>query len=292
MTLRNSSTRPVVVAAFEGWNDAGDAASGVITHLAHAYPTEAITQLDPDDFYDFQIVRPQIAKDANGPDIIWPTTRLQLTHLETRDLILVSGPEPNLRWRQFCSTILSAVRRYEPEMVIILGAMLSDSPHSRPLPVMASTLDSGWARSLGLEESDYQGPTGITGVLSDACHKEGMREISLWVSVPHYVAAPPNPKATLALLNKLEDLLEVPLELEDLPERAGKWQRGVDDLTSEDSEITEYIATLEDQHDKSGLAEASGDAIAREFERYLRHGGSDGKGWPDTGTNHPAGWQS
>ncbi|MPM51930.1 hypothetical protein SDC9_98682 [bioreactor metagenome] len=156
--------------------------------------------------------------------------------------------------------------------------MLTDSPHSRPLPVTGNTSDTGLAKSLGLEPSGYEGPTGITGVLGDACHRAGLREVSLWASVPHYVAAPPNPKATLALLARLEDLLDVALRLDDLPELARAWQRGVDELAAEDTEISEYIESLEAQQDETGLPQATGDSIAREFERYLRRRGTDGPG--------------
>lgn len=270
MAGRGQYTRPVVVVAFEGWNDAADAATSVIEHLADTFPTDLVFDIDSDDYYDYQIVRPRVADGADGREIVWPKTSMQVSHLPERDLILVSGPEPNLHWQRFCSTLISAFRSVEPEMVIVLGAMLTDSPHSRPLPVTGNTSDVGLAHSLGLEPADYEGPTGITGVLSDACHRAGLREVSLWASVPHYVAAPPNPKATLALLARLEDLLDVALPLDDLPELAQAWQRGVDELASEDSEISDYIETLEAQQDENGLPQATGDSIAREFERYLR----------------------
>ena len=214
----------------------------------------------------------------DGREVVWPSASVRVAHLPERDVLLVSGPEPNLHWQRFCSTLVSAFRSFEPEMVILLGAMLTDSPHSRPLPVTGNTSDTGLAKSLGLEPSGYEGPTGITGVLGDACHRAGLREVSLWASVPHYVAAPPNPKATLALLARLEDLLDVALRLDDLPELARAWQRGVDELAAEDTEISEYIESLEAQQDETGLPQATGDSIAREFERYLRRRGTDGPG--------------
>ena len=278
MAGRGQYTRPVVVVAFEGWNDAADAATAVVEHLAETYPTEIVYEIDSDDYSDYQIVRPRVVETDDGREVVWPSASVRVAHLPERDVLLVSGPEPNLHWQRFCSTLVSAFRSFEPEMVILLGAMLTDSPHSRPLPVTGNTSDTGLAKSLGLEPSGYEGPTGITGVLGDACHRAGLREVSLWASVPHYVAAPPNPKATLALLARLEDLLDVALRLDDLPELARAWQRGVDELAAEDTEISEYIESLEAQQDETGLPQATGDSIAREFERYLRRRGTDGPG--------------
>ena len=278
MAGRGQYTRPVVVVAFEGWNDAADAATAVVEHLAETYPTEIVFEIDSDDYNDYQIVRPRVVETDDGREVVWPSASVRVAHLPERDVLLVSGPEPNLHWQRFCSTLVSAFRSFEPEMVILLGAMLTDSPHSRPLPVTGNTSDTGLAKSLGLEPSGYEGPTGITGVLGDACHRAGLREVSLWASVPHYVAAPPNPKATLALLARLEDLLDVALRLDDLPELARAWQRGVDELAAEDTEISEYIESLEAQQDETGLPQATGDSIAREFERYLRRRGTDGPG--------------
>lgn len=261
--------RPVIVGAFEGWNDAADSATAVVDHLATAYPTDLIMELDSDEYYDYQIVRPRVVNNDEQREIVWPATSLSVAHLPERDVVLISGPEPNMHWQRFCTSLVSAFRSIEPELVILLGAMLTDSPHSRPLPVTASTTDQALARTLGLDASNYEGPTGITGVLSDACRRAGLREVSLWASVPHYVAAPPNPKATLALLSRVEDLLDMALELDDLPELARAWQRGVDELAAEDSEISEYIESLEVQQDEK-QPQATGDSIAAEFERYLR----------------------
>ncbi len=273
MAAHERYRRPVVVAAFEGWNDAADAATAVIDHLATAYPTELIFELDSDDYYDYQIVRPRVTNGPEGREIIWPATSVSVAHLPTRDVILVNGPEPNMHWQRFCQALVSAFRSIEPELVLLLGAMLTDSPHSRPLPVTGTTSDPGLAASLGLESSNYEGPTGITGVLGDYCRRAGLRSVSLWASVPHYVASPPNPKATLALLARVEDVLEVAIEVDDLPELARAWQRGVDELAAEDTEISDYIETLEAKQDESELPQATGDVIAAEFERYLRRRG-------------------
>ena len=276
MAGRAKLRRPVVVGAFEGCNDAADAATAVIDHIASSYPTDLIFELDSDDYYDYQMVRPQVVNGDDGREIVWPTTSVSVSHLPGRDVVLLKGPEPNLHWQRFCTSLVSAFRSLEPELVILLGAMLTDSPHSRPLPVTAASGDKALARALGLESSNYEGPTGITGVLGDACRRAGLREISLWASVPHYVAAPPNPKATLALLSRVEDLLDTALELDDLPELARAWTRGVDELAAEDTEISEYIESLEAQQDENELPQATGDSIAAEFERYLRRRGQDG----------------
>lgn len=275
MVGRAKLRRPVVVAAFEGWNDAADAATAAVDHLSATYPTDLIFEIDSEDYYDYQIVRPRIVNGEEGREIVWPSTTVSVAHLPERDVVLISGPEPNLHWKQYCSSLVSAFRSFEPELVILLGAMLSDSPHSRPLPVTGTASDAGLARALGLEPSSYEGPTGITGVLGDACRRAGLREVSLWAAVPHYVASPPNPKATLALISRVEDLLETALDLDDLPELAQAWQRGVDELAAEDSEISEYIESLEAQQDESELPQVSGDMIAAEFERYLRRRGKN-----------------
>ena len=264
------STLIFIVYLIIPWNDAADAASAVVEHIAASYPTEVLFNLDGDDYYDYQSVRPRVVRQAAGREIVWPKTMLRRTRLPDRDLILLSGPEPNLRWRQYCAAVISALRSQEPELVVLLGAMLTDSPHSRPLPVTGNSTDAGLARALGLDPTNYEGPTGITGVLADGCRRAGLRAISLWVSVPHYVAAPPNPKAVLALLSHVEDLLDIALELGDLPAQAQAWQRGIDELATEDADFSEYVGQLEAQQDEGELPETTGDRLAAEFQRYLR----------------------
>lgn len=265
--------RPVVIAAFEGWNDAADAATEVIEHLEMQYPSDCIFELDPEEYFDFQETRPRVQLGFEGKELVWPTIGVSVCHLPERDLVIVSGPEPNLRWRSFTNRVVSALRSIEPEMVLLLGAMLTDSPHTRPLPVTASTNDPGLARALGMTPSNYEGPTGIVGVLNEACIRAGLTTVSLWASVPHYVASPPNPKATLALLQRMEDVLDESLNLGDLPDLTKAWERGVNDLTAEDPDITEYVEALEEKTDASELPEEIGETIANEFERYLRRRG-------------------
>ena len=266
-------TSPVIIAAFEGWNDAGEAASGVINHLSLAWQATEVGAIDPEDYYDFQVTRP-VTEVAEGRTerLVWPTTRLLAAKQEAtdRDLLLLRGIEPNMRWRGFCSELVTAFSALEIELVVLLGALLADSPHTRPVPVATAASDPALAADLRADPVDYKGPTGIVGVLQHACADAGMPAVSLWASVPHYVAQPPSPKATLALIRGLEDVLDVSLPLADLPQEARAWERGVDELAEQDTEVADYVRTLEEAKDATDLPEASGDAIAREFERYLR----------------------
>ncbi|MEU5975375.1 PAC2 family protein [Streptomyces sp. NPDC047315] len=264
---------PVMVAAFEGWNDAGDAASTAVAHLEREWKGEVFAALDAEDYYDFQVNRPTVFLDGGARKITWPTTRLSVVRVggdKPRDLVLVRGIEPSMRWRSFCNEILGIAHELGVEMVVILGALLGDTPHTRPVPVSGITSDPDLARTMNLEETRYEGPTGIVGILQEACTHAGVPAVSLWAAVPHYVSQPPNPKATLALLNRLEDLIGLHIPLGELPEDARAWQLGVDQLAAEDSEVAEYVQTLEEARDTAELPEASGEAIAREFERYLR----------------------
>ncbi|MYU13748.1 hypothetical protein GTZ78_24430 [Streptomyces sp. SID8361] len=265
---------PVMICAFEGWNDAGDAASTAVGHLDREWKGEVFASLDAEDYYDFQVNRPTVALEGGVRKITWPTTRLSVVRADTgeqsRDLVLVRGIEPSMRWRSFCNEILGYAHELGVEMVVILGALLGDTPHTRPVPVSGVTSDPDLARSLDLEETRYEGPTGIVGVLQEACAHAGVPAVSLWAAVPHYVSQPPNPKATLALLNRLEDLIGVRIPLGELTEDSRAWQLGVDQLAAEDSEVAEYVQSLEEARDTAELPEASGEAIAREFERYLR----------------------
>jgi predicted ATP-grasp superfamily ATP-dependent carboligase len=263
---------PVVVVAFGGWNDAGSAATGAVEHLSEVYESEPVFAIDPDDFYDFQVNRPEVKLDEDDDrELVWPTTELRIAELpDGRPLVLVHGLEPNLRWRQFCTLITSALKSANTRRVHLLGALLADTPHTRPIPVSTSTANRALMTSMGLAPSNYEGPTGIVGVLGDALERSGVEVLSSWAAVPHYVSHPPCPKATLALLSQLEQLLDTPLELGELPELARAWERGVDELAAEDSEVAEYVTSLEQQQDATDLPEASGEVIAAEFERYLR----------------------
>ncbi|MFC5718696.1 PAC2 family protein [Streptomyces gamaensis] len=276
---------PVMICAFEGWNDAGDAASSAVAHLDREWKGEVFGALDAEDYYDFQVNRPTIWLDGGVRKVTWPTTRLSVVRTggtEPRDLVLVRGIEPSMRWRSFCNEILGFAHELGVELVVVLGSLLGDTPHTRPVPVTGVTSDADVARTMDLEESRYEGPTGIVGILQEACAHAGIPAVSLWAAVPHYVSQPPNPKATLALLNRLEDLINLRIPLGELPEDARAWQLGVDQLAAEDREVAEYVQTLEEARDTAELPEASGEAIAREFERYLRR--RDGQaGLPGSG---------
>jgi proteasome assembly chaperone (PAC2) family protein len=273
----------VLVAAFEGWNDAADAASSVVDHLIQVWDAKLVAALDPEDFYDFQMNRPVVSAEEDGRRrITWPSTQISVARPPSapRDVILLRGIEPNMRWRQFCAELLAASEELGAEMVVTLGALLADTPHTRPVPVTGTAGEPELARRLKLEQSTYEGPTGIVGVFQDACVSNDMPAVSIWAAVPHYVAQPPCPKATLALIGHLEDVLGVSIPVGDLPEEARAWERGVNELADEDNEIGDYVRALEESRDTAELPEASGEAIAREFERYLKRrqtGGSEGE---------------
>jgi hypothetical protein len=269
---------PVVIAAFEGWNDAADAASSAVDHLMRVWNARIVGAIDPDEFYDFQVNRPMVGTDPGGHRrITWPGTTLAIASPPDldRDIILLRGIEPNMKWRLFCAELLAACDDLGGELVVTLGALLADTPHTRPIPVTGTATEPDLVDRLSLEQSTYEGPTGIVGVFQDACVRLDVPSVSYWAAVPFYVAQPPCPKATLALIGQLEDLLEVSIPLADLPEEARAWERGVDELSQEDEEIGDYVRALEETRDTADLPEASGEAIAREFERYLKRRETD-----------------
>ncbi|MFC6152487.1 PAC2 family protein [Nocardioides yefusunii] len=263
---------PVVLMAFDGWNDAGDSASGLMAHLHEAWDVEVVAEIDPESYYDFQVNRPVVTTEDGVRTLSWPSARIAVASPPElgRHVILVSGTEPNMRWRSFVTEILQACEDLGAQIVVTLGALLADTPHTRPVPVTSSAMGKGIQERLGLEQPNYEGPTGILGVVQDACQQLDLPCVSFWAAVPHYVSQPPCPKASLALLGKVEDLLGRPLPLGELPEEARAWERGVNQLAAEDPEIADYVRELEESRDAADLPEASGDAIAREFERYLR----------------------
>jgi len=269
---------PVVIAAFEGWNDAADAASAVVDHLMEVWSARTVGAMDPEDFYDFQMHRPVVGTDDNGHRrISWPSSRIAVASPPglDRDIILLRGIEPNMRWRQFCAELLAACDELGGQLIVTLGALLTDTPHTRPIPVTGTATEPELVDRLRLEPSSYEGPTGIVGVFQDACVRMDVPAVSYWAAVPHYVAQPPCPKATLALIGQIEELLEVSIPLGELPEEARAWERGVDELAEEDEEIGDYVRALEETRDTTDLPEASGDAIAREFEKYLKRRSSE-----------------
>ncbi len=266
-----SASGRVMLAAFEGWNDAADAASNAIEHLEREWQAQPFAAIDPEDYYDYQVNRPTVRLvDGVTRRIEWPTTRLSVAKTVDPEVVLLRGLEPNMRWRAFCDELVEFAQELDVERVVCLAALLADVPHSRPIDMHGSASDDELAETLGLTRSRYEGPTGVVSVFHEACARAGLKVVSFWASVPHYVAQPPCPKATLSLLHRAEDALDIAIPLGDLPEQAQAWEHGVDELAREDSEIAEYISSLEEREDESELPEASGDAIAKAFERYLR----------------------
>jgi proteasome assembly chaperone (PAC2) family protein len=274
---------PVMIAAFEGWNDAGEAASTALEHLELTWDAEPLASIDPEEYYDFQVTRPHVRyADGVTRRIEWQTTRLSVATIPgtERHVVLVNGIEPNLRWRSFCSELLGHVERLGVTKVITLGALLTDIPHTRPTSVSGISYDASSADDLRVEPSTYQGPTGIVGVFQNACVEAGVPAMSFWASVPHYVSQARVPKAAVALLQRVEEVLDVEVPLGGLPEQAEEWERTVSEMAEADEEVREYVRQLEEQAEAGDevLPEADGDAIAADFERYLRRRGTGGGG--------------
>ncbi|AFA73410.1 proteasome assembly chaperone family protein [Gordonia polyisoprenivorans VH2] len=276
--------KPILLAAFEGWNDAGDAASSAVEHLALMWDARPLAEIDSDDYYDFQVNRPTIKQiDGVTRRIDWPTTSISYCSPQgaDRDIVLVRGIEPNMRWRGFCAEIVSYAEALDVETTVMLGALLADTPHTRPVPVTGSAYSSEAAARYNLAESRYEGPTGITGVLQDLFVQAGLPAVAFWAAVPHYVSTPPNPKATVALLNRVEEVLDIEVPLGTLPEQAEEWEQAVTEMTEDDEEIADYVRGLEERGDAEidtdeVMAKIDGDALAAEFERYLKRRGGPG----------------
>ena len=263
---------PIMIAAFEGWNDAGEAATAAIEHLIDVWDAEPVAAIDPEDYYDFQVNRPRVVVEDGQRRISWPTTRILLAEstLLDRDVILVQGVEPSTRWRSFTIELLEYARQIGVTTFVTLGALLADVPHTRPILITATSEHEDVIHRFDLETSKYEGATGIVGVLADAASQADLPSLSCWAAVPHYASGTPSPKATLGLIIKLEELLNLTIPHGDLPELSRVWEQSVDELAESEDELAEYVHTLEKALDTADLPEASGDAIAREFERYLR----------------------
>jgi predicted ATP-grasp superfamily ATP-dependent carboligase len=272
-----------MVCAFQGWNDAGDAASAAVSFLGSALSVQRFAQIDAEEFFDFQSTRPRIQITAGkAPQITWPSVEIfeALVPRAPRDLVLVQGAEPSMRWRSFSSLVVDLAEALGVQMVVTLGALLADVPHSHPVAMTGFASDPLLVERLGLKESQYEGPTGIVGVLHSACAQAGIPSASLWASVPHYVAAAPNPKAALALVRKLESLVGVSVDASDLEQASSDYERQVGLAVQSDPDIQAFVERLErdaESEQKSLLPEdlPSGDLIAREFQRFLRQRGPD-----------------
>jgi proteasome assembly chaperone (PAC2) family protein len=265
------------VAAFAGWNDAASAATTALDSVADALEAERIAELDPEDFYDFQVTRPTIRlTDGQTREVDWPLNSFFAARAPTadRDLVLLAGIEPNMRWRTFADAVLEAAERLDIEMVITLGALLADVPHTRPVPITGLATDPDLVERLNLQRSSYEGPTGIVGIVHDACRRRGLTSASLWAAVPHYVAAVPNPKAALALLRRLEQFTGIAIEASELEDAMDRFETQVDRAVASNPEIEELVRRLESEQDDAPELDTgempSGDTIARDFQRFLR----------------------
>jgi proteasome assembly chaperone (PAC2) family protein len=276
---------PALICAFKGWNDAADAASTALTFVASTLGGQRFATIDPEEFYDFQATRPQV-KLVGGEtrEIVWPAVELFEARVPRapRDLILLVGSEPSMRWRTFTSVIVELAEALGTQLVVTLGALLADVPHTRPVSVTGLASDPVLIARLGLNRSSYEGPTGIVGILHAACQRSGLPSASLWAAVPHYVAASPNPKASLALVRKLEGLVGVAVDASELEEAAGEYERRVNVAVQSDPEVQAFVERLEqvageDSDDEPGPL-PSGDTIARDLQRFLRQRGEEPSG--------------
>ncbi|MDZ7675544.1 MAG: PAC2 family protein [Acidimicrobiales bacterium] len=274
---RPTLERPVLIAAFEGWNDAGDAATSAVRWFADRWDTHPFADIDPEEFFDFTSNRPEIRIEDGERVIDWPENEFSAGSLpgNGRDVILLHGVEPALRWRTFCDAVIEVAREFDTATVVTLGALLAEVPHSRPVDVAGSTADLDAVDKLGLSSSTYEGPTGIVGVLHTACRAAGLQTASLWATVPTYVPASPSPKATLALVEKTAALLETGVITTDLEIAAASYERQINELVDDDDETQAYVAALEQRHDEGEDPEETEDLIA-EVERFLRDRGDDG----------------
>ena len=272
---------PVLVCAFKGWNDAGEAASSAITFLIDRFAADEVAHVDPEDFFDFTAVRPTIRfEEGRTRAIDWPDNSFHAAIVRgaDRDVILMQGVEPSLRWRAFTDSVIEAAQTMGVKMVITLGALLADTPHTRPVSLTGLSSSEGLIDRLGLHRSYYEGPTGIVGVLHGACAKAGIASASLWAPVPHYVAASPNPKAALALVRGFEGVAGLAVDAGELEEASEDYERQVNAAVATDPDVKAFVERLEamadelDEESEPGQV-PSGDTIAREFQRFLRQRG-------------------
>ncbi|MFD1722593.1 PAC2 family protein [Amnibacterium endophyticum] len=287
----------VMVVAFEGWNDAGEAATNAVRMVRDALPLTPVLEIDPELYMDYQFNRPTVGVDEHGEkSLTWPGATMYgpVSHRRGRgivpegeepspridrdDLYVLLGVEPSRSWKAFVGEIIDSALVADVEGIVMLGAMLADVPHTRPISTFASSEDAEVRSELDLERSSYEGPVGILSVISDAAARVGIPTVSIWASVPHYVHNAPSPKATLALVERLEAVLGVDVPRGDLETEAEAWETGIDQLAGEDEDMAAYIEQLEKARDTIDSPEASGESIAREFERYLRRGDGPGRG--------------
>lgn len=266
---------PVAIAAFEGWNDAADAATAAVEHLQRVWSAQNVGHIDPEEYYDFQVNRPTVSyTESGGRRITWPTTYVTAASPPgaENDVVLIRGIEPSTRWRSFCNEVLEICHSLEVSKVVLLGALLADVPYAHPLPISGSADNPRDIERYGITVSRYEGPTGIVGVLHDACRTAEVESVTFWVHVPHYANNPPCPKATLALLHRIEEVLDVQIPMGSLPEEAALWEQRVRAAVEQDGELAAYVRELEERS-SADLTPRSGDELAQQIERYLRRRG-------------------
>ena len=280
---RPELTRPVLIGAFRGWNDGAQAASLAAGYLAKTWEAERFADVDPEEFFDFQATRPHVSlEDGVTRRIDWPETAFSHARPDgtARDIVLLLGIEPNLRWRTFAELLIDLARELGVEMMITLGALLADVPHTRPSPVTGSASDPELVERLGLSASRYEGPTGIVGVLHDACKRAEIPSASLWAAVPHYVSLTPSPRAAVALCERLGGLVGVEIDVAELEEAATSYEEQVSEAVASDEETAAYVEELEQRADslEESTELPSGDALAAELTRFLREREQNGGG--------------
>jgi predicted ATP-grasp superfamily ATP-dependent carboligase len=272
-----------MVCAFQGWNDAGDAASGAVSFLASSLSARRFARIDAEEFFDFQANRPCVRfREDGGREIVWPTVEVfeAPAPRAPRDIVLVQGAEPSMRWRAFSANLIDLAEALGVQMVVSLGALLGDVPHSRPVSISGHASDPSLVERLGMQTSTYEGPTGIVGVLHSACSEAGLPSASLWAAVPHYVAAASNPKAALALVRSVEALIGVSVDVSELESAAVDYERQVERAVQSDPDIRAFVERLEqaaESEDPLPENVPSGDILAREFQRFLRQRGPEAK---------------
>jgi proteasome assembly chaperone (PAC2) family protein len=274
---------PALICAFKGWNDAADAASSAIQFVGSALGAQRFATIDPEDFYDFQATRPRVRMvDGQAREVEWPAVELFEARVPRapRDLILMTGSEPSFRWRTFCKLVVELAEALGTQLVVTMGALLADVPHTRPVSVTGLSSDPALVARLGLAPSSYEGPTGIVGILHAACQDAGLPSASLWAAVPHYIAATPNPKAALALVRKLEGLVGVAVDASELESAAADYDRQVNVAVQSDPDVQAFVERLEqaagEEADDEPTALPSGETIARDLQRFLRQRGGEG----------------
>jgi predicted ATP-grasp superfamily ATP-dependent carboligase len=272
---------PAMICAFKGWNDAGDAASAALSFVGSALGATRFARIDPEEFYDFQSARPLIRlSDGQAREIVWPGVDIYQARIPRapRDLILLAGPEPSMRWRGFSQLIVDLAEALGVQLVVTLGALLADVPHTHPVSVTGLASDPSLVERVGMVGSTYEGPTGIVGVLHAACSDAAIPSASLWASVPHYVAAAPNPKAALALVRRLESLVGVSVDAGQLEQDSADYERQVGLAVQSDPDVQAFVERLErsaESQTPPAPEIPSGDLLAREFQRFLRQRGAD-----------------